>query len=148
MDINSLQGSLALNSSTTPSFLDKQKSTETARVTEQTNSQNALDRVSTANNLPQGAEVQSKEKVDSLLTGLNSQLQTLQSFLKFEKDEDNQKMVFFIKNSETGETIRQIPSQDLLDISKNISKYLEMAQQTDVGGRTPPPVGLITNQIA
>lgn len=86
------------------------------------------------------------KKLDSLMTNINGQLQSLQSYLQFERDEDTNKMVFFIKNVETDEVIRQIPSEEFLAISKNISKYLEMAQQSNT--KTPAPAGLITNEIA
>jgi flagellar protein FlaG len=89
------------------------------------------------------------QSIEGLIGDLNKQIQTLQSYLKFEQDQDSQKMVFFIKNSETGETIRQIPSQELLDISKNITQYLDTFKQSpDITGKTSSPVGLITNQMA
>lgn len=148
MDINSLQSSFISNSTSSSFLAEKQKPVDIETVAQKTDSQNALERVKHALTESPVTQVQSKEDVDEVLSGLNGQLDSLQSFLKFEKDEDNQKMIFFIKNSETGEIIRQIPNKDLLDISKNISNYLEMAQQTEMNGKKPSAVGLITNQIA
>ncbi|NCN68120.1 MAG: flagellar protein FlaG [Thiomicrospira sp.] len=91
------------------------------------------------------AEIDSQQ-VDKLLTNVNEKVKALQSFLKFEKDEDTEKMVFSIKNSETGEVIRQIPSKDLLEVSKQISQYLDKIQQSP-GDRPGSPVGLLTDQI-
>lgn len=87
------------------------------------------------------------QKADKLLDSVNEKVKALQSFLKFEKDEDTEKMVFSIKNSETGEVIRQIPSKQLLDVSKQISQYLDRVQQQAPGDRTSTPVGLLTDQI-
>lgn len=92
------------------------------------------------------AEIDAK-KADKLLNSVNEKVKALQSFLKFEKDEDTEKMVFSIKNSETGEVIRQIPSKELLEVSKQISQYLERAQQQAPGDRTITPVGLLADQI-
>ncbi|QCU90461.1 flagellar protein FlaG [Thiomicrorhabdus sediminis] len=88
----------------------------------------------------------SDSDVDNVMSSLNEQLQTLQSYLLFEKDEDTEKMVFFIKNTETDEVLRQVPSQELLTISKNITDYLEMVNQSSRD--TLPPVGLLTDQMA
>jgi len=87
------------------------------------------------------------QKADKLLSSVNEKVKALQSFLKFEKDEDTEKMVFSIKNSETGEVIRQFPSKDLLEVSKQISQYLDRVQQQAPGDRSEPPVGLLTDQI-
>ncbi|NPA72049.1 MAG: flagellar protein FlaG [Gammaproteobacteria bacterium] len=83
-------------------------------------------------------------ELDSLLIKMNSQLQTLQNYMKFERDESSQSMVVFIKDSETDKVIRQIPTQEFLAISKNIDDYLEMRQQ--LSEKTPPPIGMITNE--
>lgn len=148
MDINSLQSSFISNSPSPVAPAEKQKTVDAEKVLQNTDSQNALERTKSVLEPQASQQIESKEKVDEVLAGLNSQLDSLQSFLKFEKDEDNQKMIFFIKNSETGETIRQIPNKDLLDISKNISNYLEMAQQAGMDGKKPSAVGLLTNQTA
>ncbi|MEA1988107.1 MAG: flagellar protein FlaG, partial [Pseudomonadota bacterium] len=69
-----------------------------------------------------------------------------ENYLRFEKDDSSEKMVIFIKNSETDEVIRQIPSQEFLTISKNITNYLEMRQQLSETVVTPP--GLLTHEQA
>lgn len=82
---------------------------------------------------------------DALLQSINEQFHTLQSYLMFEKDQETDKMIFFIKNSDTDEIIRQIPSEELLAISKNISNYLQMVNELEKG--KTPPVGLLTNEM-
>lgn len=76
---------------------------------------------------------------------LNAQLKLMQSYLKFEKDDDSNRMVFFIKDSETNEVIRQVPAKELLQISKNISNYLE--ELNTIKESSSMPVGLITNEV-
>lgn len=49
--------------------------------------------------------------------------------LKFELDQDAGKMVFYLKDVETGETLRQIPDETVLRISKNINQFLESSQR-------------------
>ena len=84
--------------------------------------------------------------VTSLMKDLNGQLEQLQNYLRFEQDLDSDRMVIFIKNSETDEVIRQIPSQEFMTISKNITDYLDMRQQLSETIDIPP--GLITHQQA
>ena len=83
-------------------------------------------------------------KLDSLMMNLNSQLQKLQNYMKFERDEGSQNMVVFVKDSETNELIRQIPTQEFLAISKSINQYIEMRQQ--LSEKISPPVGMFTNE--
>ena len=83
-------------------------------------------------------------ELDTLMKDLNTQLQKLQNYLKFERDEDSQKMVVFVKDSETDELIRQIPTQEFLAISKSISQYIEMRQQ--LSEKISPTVGMFTNE--
>ena len=148
MEINTIQSSVQnLTSSFVLNASQENKLTDTSNIEKKASPE-------VAQNVTQqpgdkALSTQTPANIDSMLNGLNEQLQTLQSFMKFEKDEDNQKMVFFIKNTETGETIRQIPNQELLTISKNISNYLEAVQQSsDLSGKPPSPVGLLTSQTA
>ena len=83
-------------------------------------------------------------ELDSQMASLNSQLQKLQNYLKFERDEDSNRMVIFIKDSETDEIIRQIPTEDFLNISKSITQYLDVNKQ--VSEKVSPPVGMFTNE--
>lgn len=89
------------------------------------------------------AELETTE-LDTVMSNLNVQLQQLQNYLKFERDESSDKMVIFIKDSETDEILRQIPTEEFLAISKNISQYLETYQQSSAN--STPPVGMITNE--
>lgn len=83
-------------------------------------------------------------ELDTVMSNLNVQLQQLQNYLKFERDESSDKMVIFIKDSETNEILRQIPTAEFLAISKSMGQYIEMRQQSST--KITPPVGLITNE--
>ena len=83
-------------------------------------------------------------ELDKQMNDLNAQLQKLQNYLKFERDEDSERMVIFIRDSETDEVIRQIPTQEFLAISKSIGQYLEMSKQ--VSEKISPPIGMFTNE--
>ena len=48
--------------------------------------------------------------------------------VQFKLDQDADKMVFYLKDAQTGETLRQIPDETVLRISKNISQFLEGRQ--------------------
>ncbi|MDG6773354.1 flagellar protein FlaG [Thiomicrorhabdus sp. ZW0627] len=85
-------------------------------------------------------------QLDSVMNDLNVQLEKLQNYLRFEKDDQSEKMVVFVKNSETDEVIRQIPTEEFLTVSKNITKFLEMRQQ--LPDKVATPTGLITNEQA
>ncbi|WP_051347168.1 flagellar protein FlaG [Thiomicrorhabdus chilensis] len=86
------------------------------------------------------------EELNGLMENINVQLKTLNSYLRFEKDEETDRMVILIKNGETDEVIRQIPGQEFLTISKNITNFLEMSRQ--LSEKMAPPLGLITHEKA
>lgn len=65
---------------------------------------------------------------DDSLQQLNESLQKVGSNILFESDEDSGKMLFLMKDAETGETIRQIPNEVVLKISRAIGEYLDTAQ--------------------
>jgi len=83
-------------------------------------------------------------EIDNQLAGINAQLKKLQNDLEFEKDEDSDRMIIFVKDRETGEVIRQIPTEEFLAISKSIGQYLEMGKQTSE--KKSPLVGMFANE--
>ena len=119
-----------------------------SREEKNTKSVNTLDNVEMT---PAGKKTSSQEAasqvassdMDVLVENLNAQLEKLNNYLRFEKDEDTEKMVIMIKDSETNEVIRQIPSEAFLEISRNISEYLEANKKFNQNSFPP---GLITNE--
>lgn len=105
-------------------------------------------------NLPTGSQSGISQKavsqvgsqdLNSMMQDMNAQLEKLNNYLRFEKDEATDKMVFMIKDSQTDEVIRQIPSEEFLAVSKNIADYLEARKQFSEDGF---PSGLFTNEQA
>lgn len=88
----------------------------------------------------------SEVDLEELTSKLNFQLAELKNYLRFEKHEDTERMVIFIKDSKTDEIIRQIPSKEFLDISKTITDYLDVRNQITKDQNLPP--GLLANEKA
>lgn len=141
MDLNSANGKVqSLSPAAPPGLANKQVGGLVASKNAETVSNKTVN--------TQDKNVNKQDDVDKMLSSLNEQLKKNGTYLKFEKSEDNHKMVFFIKNSSTDETIRQIPSKELMAISKNISSYLDRLQKESPGlsGEKASPLGLITSQ--
>lgn len=65
-------------------------------------------------NLPQGS-----------VTKVNDALSESGSSLQFQLDQDAHKMVLYLKDSKTGEVLRQFPDKEALQISQQITEYLD-----------------------
>ena len=145
MDIQNIQNSIQPKErSATSSVGDGRSSAQLVGISKPQASEDALKKVDADSTV---GTLANKEAMDKLLSDVNNQLQSFNSYLKLEKDEDTQKTVFFIKNTETNETLRQFPSEELLAMSKNITEYLEMAKNSESTGKNPSPVGLITSHV-
>ena len=60
---------------------------------------------------------------------LNDLLKVSQTHLRFEVDDSTHQVVIKIQDEQSGKLIRQIPSEEALKISKNLTQYLERIQQ-------------------
>jgi flagellar protein FlaG len=89
------------------------------------------------------AVTQSSQMEQSLIT-LNEQLNQLKNTLSFEQDQDSERMLIVVKDRDSGEVIRQIPSEEFMAISKNISQFLESVSQLDKKVSFPP--GTLTSE--
>jgi flagellar protein FlaG len=90
------------------------------------------------------------ENMSQWVDSANEQFKLANTQMQIEVDEDSGKTVFFIKNSDTGEVIRQVPSDVMLKIAKNISDYLDVAasktyQPYAAESNSSKPIGLTTN---
>lgn len=91
--------------------------------------------------------VENQAELDNLVENLNRQLEKLQNYLRFERDDESQRMVVFIKDSATDEIIRQVPAQEILEISKNITQFLEAQQNlSQDNANSSSLVGIFANQ--
>ena len=90
---------------------------------------------------------------DQSLQRLNEALQKSGSNILFKPDEDSGRMLFVMEDAQTGETIRQIPNEVVLKISRAIGEYLDNTQfdnKTENGSNTllaSSLSGLITNMM-
>ncbi len=72
--------------------------------------------------LAQEQNAASQEDVDQAAQKINEALQTVSQKLEFSVDKDTEAVVVKVMDKETGEVIRQIPSEELLKIAKALDK--------------------------
>lgn len=61
-----------------------------------------------------------REELDETITQLNDSLQNVQRNLEFSIDKEIGQIVINVKDRETDEIIRQIPSEEVLELAKNL----------------------------
>lgn len=64
-----------------------------------------------------------KSSLDTALEQLNQNMQAWATGLRFDVDEDTQKLIVSLVDSESGEVIRAVPSDAALQISKMIANF-------------------------
>lgn len=143
-DVNVMQPSnLATIETINPKVL--KKDALGTKLTESSKEMNASQQEATIRKVQKAQDVRlSKENLDGLIERVNQDLSGYDSYLKFERNEDAEKMVVFIKSSDTDEVLRQIPSQEFVTVSKNIKNFLEMRQQ--LSEKIAPVLGLIADE--
>lgn len=86
---------------------------------------------------------------ENAVESMNESLQKAGSNILFEPDESSGKMLFLMKDAETGETIRQIPNEVVLKISQAIGEFLKSAQfegkSASSASLTSAISGMVTN---
>jgi flagellar protein FlaG len=71
---------------------------------------------------PTPAPTPTKEQVEQAAARVKDLLRGTTSHLEIEIDPDLHKVVIKILNGESGEIIRQIPTQEILDLAKNLDE--------------------------
>jgi len=66
-----------------------------------------------------------KETVDRVVHQLETQSQSLRRDLQFNVDDSTGRVIVTVTDSETNEVIRQIPSEELLALSRHLADALE-----------------------
>lgn len=61
-----------------------------------------------------------KEELDETISQLNDSLQNVQRNLEFSIDKEVGQIVINVRDRETDEIVRQIPSEDVLELAKNL----------------------------
>lgn len=91
----------------------------------------------------------SSEDANKLISQLERQLSSLGMSVRFGVDEASNRNYFAIEDSLSGDLVRQIPSEEMLSISRNLQQFLESNLYARVGqtedGFAP---GIITDQQA
>lgn len=90
-------------------------------------SASALDTVTIAstpdiNPRPQAAAPDQKQQVEAAIEAVKEFIQPMASNLAFEMDEDTGRTVVKITEASSGELIRQIPSEEMLEIAKALDR--------------------------
>lgn len=67
----------------------------------------------------------SKEKSIEVLEQANAILKLSNSDIEFKLDDSSGKLVFYIKDADSGDVLRQIPNESMLRLSENITQFLE-----------------------
>jgi len=70
------------------------------------------------------------QELEQALRGLNEKLRAWSTNLRFEVDDDTSKVVVQVVDSATGEVVRQIPSEEVLNMSKALGKLQDLAFRT------------------
>lgn len=71
----------------------------------------------------------SREELDDTISQLNNSLQNIQRNLEFSIDNDVGKIVINVKDKETDEVVRQIPSEEFLELARNLHAANERLNQ-------------------
>jgi len=78
-----------------------------------------------------------REQLDETISQLNDSLQNVQRNLEFSIDKDIGKIVINVKDRETDEIVRQIPSEEVLQLAKNLHAASERFNE-EVSSRSQP----------
>ena len=116
---NSVQPQPLQKAQASTATITETKSTETQKRQEIASEKSPVDFVKEA----------SKEELDQTVTQLNDSLQNVQRNLEFRLDKDAGRIVINVRDKETDEIVRQIPSEEVLELAKNLHKISKQASE-------------------
>jgi flagellar protein FlaG len=90
--------------------------------TVKTNNTSSQEAPGQGNKMPQRLD---KAHFESAVSSLNNAMQTVQRDLVFNLDEDSGRVVIKVMDSNSGELIRQIPTEEVLAIAASLQNYSE-----------------------
>ena len=64
-----------------------------------------------------------KKEIDTAVENVNDFFQTVNRTLEFKLDEDSETMVVQVTDSETKEVVRQIPSEEFLQLAQRLEEF-------------------------
>ncbi len=130
MDILNKAGSYSELAGLRSSFVPKSGNTAPVTQTENSADQNAL----SAQRVPASEKVASSDRMEmsSAVRSLNESVQNIQRGIEFSIDEESGRSVVKVVDRETGDVIRQLPSEDALVVSRHIKEFVEARQLAGV----------------
>ena len=99
----------------------KEKKKDTLHISESKRESNVLDnKITDISPTPKVAKttLNQEQQLDNLLKKLNVNTDIINKGIRFEKDNYYDKMIVRVYNRETGDIIKQIPPQDMLEFAK------------------------------
>ena len=94
-------------------------------------------------------EPRSAEQMAEIISQLNEQLTSLGMSVRFGVDEMSNRNFFSIEDSVSGEQVRQIPAEEILSVSRNLTQFLETNLYARMGQTESSfAPGLLTDQQA
>ena len=93
----------------------------------------------------QPTESNSRMEMSNAVRSLNESVQNIQRGIEFSIDEESGRSVVKVVDRETGEVIRQLPSEDALAVSRQIKEFVESRQHAgvDSNGQADKALGFI-----
>jgi flagellar protein FlaG len=93
------------------------------------------------------SEPAQSQLTEEVVNELNDAIMGVRRELRFSIDEDSGRAVVQVMDSETGETIRQLPSEEVLAVSRHIRELVESSQSSG-GSSAEGAVGIIFQSTA
>ena len=84
-----------------------------------------------------------REELDDTISQLNDSLQNVQRNLEFSVDKDAGRIVINVKDKETDEVVRQIPSEEVLELAKNLHAASERFNERSESRSQPVADGVL-----
>lgn len=121
MDINSSMNNNMLK----PKYNNIDKINQSVKIENNVNNtSNKIENSSNTNNQNTKEEKHSKENVEKILKLINEQFKSFDREFSYNLHESTNRYIVTVKDSKTGDVIREIPSEESLDL---FAKMLEMA---------------------
>ena len=83
-----------------------------------------------------------REELDDTISQLNDSLQNVQRNLEFSIDKDAGRIVINVRDKETDEVVRQIPSEEVLELAKNLHAASERFNERNESLSQPAAEGV------
>lgn len=77
----------------------------------------------TAQQFGNGAKPQGPAQIEEAFEEINAAMQAWDTGMRFEIDEDTQQVVVSIIDTQSGDVLRQIPSEEVLHVAKMIAQF-------------------------